>query len=171
MSLKSECTLRVGPYIACWPLDRCGSFTNFTLLALHPLAFRQLSIESGFIIWPTGVNCTLSLRAVLSLLRSSRSFHWRPAHGDLRAQKKKKKKKHRWHCICFQKATSFPCFAMIGNGRVHRLLGTRRKVKIFRKKRPLHRNVLSLRWEFAPSSWRRATNQCFLSSLDSGKLW
>ena len=63
----------------------------------------------------------------LSLLRPTLiKFHWRPAHGDLRAQKKKK---HRWHCICFQEATSFSCFAMIGNGRVNRLLGTRRKVK------------------------------------------
>ena len=53
--------------------------------------------------------------------------------------KKEEKKKHRWHCICFQEATSFPCFAMIGSGRVHRLLGTRRKVKIFRRKRSLHR--------------------------------
>ena len=52
---------------------------------------------------------------------------------------------HRCHCICFQEATGLPCFAMIGNGRVHRLLGTRRKVKICRRKRSLHRTVLSLR--------------------------
>ena len=71
----------------------------------------------------------------------------------------------RWHRICFQEATSFPCFAMIGTGRVHRLLGTRRKVKIFRRKRSLHRTVLSLTREFAPSS------PCFLNSLDSGKPW
>ena len=55
--LKSECTLRVGRSIG-------GSFTNCTSLALQPLAFRHLSIESGIIIWPTGVNCTLSLRAM-----------------------------------------------------------------------------------------------------------
>ena len=76
--------------------------------------FRQLSIESGFIIWPTGVNFTLSLRAMpVSLLGSSLSFHVRPAHGDLRAQKKKRKKrkekkrKNRWHCICFRKRPAF----------------------------------------------------------------
>ena len=51
------CTLRVGRSIG-------GSFTNFTSLALQPLVFRQLWIKSGFIIWPTGVICTLSLRAV-----------------------------------------------------------------------------------------------------------
>ena len=158
----------------CWPTSRVGrsisgSFTNFTSLALQPLAFRQLSIESGFIIWPTEVNRTLSLRAV----PFSASSHTHSI-GDRRTEtcgRKNKKKKHRWHCICFQKATSFPCFVMIGNGRVHRPLGVTRKVKIFRRKSPLHRTVLSLTPEFAPSSRQRAANQCFLSSLDSGKLW
>ena len=55
----------VSMHTACWPASRVGrsiggSFTNFTSLALRPLVFRQPSIESGFIIWPTGVNCTLS---------------------------------------------------------------------------------------------------------------
>ena len=60
--LDAHCVLA---YIASsWPLDIAGSFTNFTSLALQTLVFRQLSIESVFIIWPTGVNCTLSLRAV-----------------------------------------------------------------------------------------------------------
>ena len=91
-------------------------------------SFRQ-RVVSSFGQWESTARFLSGL--CLSLLRSPRSFHWRPAHGDfkLRAQKKKKErkkeKKHRWHCICFQEATSFPCFAMIGNGRVHRLLGTR----------------------------------------------
>ena len=56
-------------HTACWPTSRVGRskggfFTNFTSLALQPFVFRQFSIESGFIIWPMGVNCTLSLRAV-----------------------------------------------------------------------------------------------------------
>ena len=60
--LNAHCVLA---YIAC-RRSIGGSFTNFTSLALQLLVFRQLSaeLESGFIIWPTGVNCTLSLRAV-----------------------------------------------------------------------------------------------------------
>ena len=54
---------------------------------------------------------------------------------------------------------------MIGNGRVHRLLGTRRKVKIFRRKRSPHRTVLSLTREFAPSSRRTATNRASWAHL------
>ena len=60
-------------HTACWPTSRVGrsiggSFTNFTSLALQPLVFRQLWIKSDFIIWPTGVNCTLSLRVAGAFL-------------------------------------------------------------------------------------------------------
>ena len=166
------CTLPycVLAYIACWPLDRrilhelyfaCAATSRVPpALDKEVSSFGQRESTARFLSGPC-----------LSLLRSPRSFHWRPAHGDFKLRAQKKKKKHQWHCMCFQGATSFPCFAMIGNGRVYRLLGTRRKVKLFRRKCSLHRTVLSLTREFAPSSRRRATNQCFLSSLDSGKLW
>ena len=141
-------------YIVCWPLDRrilhelyfaCAA-TSRVPPAFDREWFISLANRSQLHVRFLSGPCLSLLRPTLI------KFHWRPAHGDLRAQKKKKKK-HRWHCIWFQEATSFPCFAMIGNGRVNRLLGTRRKVKIFRRKRPLHRTVLSLtpRREFAPS--------------------
>ena len=171
--LNAHCVLA---YIACWPLDqRILHELYFACAATSrvPPAFDRFDREWFSSLFGQRKSTARFLSGLcLSLLRSPRSFHWRPAHGDfkLRAKiknKKRKKEKHRWHCICFQEATSFPGFAMIGNGRVHRLLGTRRKVKIFRRKCPLHRTVLSLTREVAPSSRRRATNQCFLSSLDS----
>ena len=138
--------------------------------------FRQLSIESGF--------HHLANRSQLHAFSQGPCLFCFIVHshsiGDRRTEtcaevagtkRKEMKRKNRWHCICFQEATSLPCFAMIGNGRVHRLLNTRRKVKICRRSAGLlHRTVLSLTREFAPSSRRRATNQRFLSSLDSGKL-
>ena len=62
-----ECTLRVGQHHRVKLAARSAadpSPAKFTSLALQPLAFRHLSTESGFISWPTVVNCTLSLRAV-----------------------------------------------------------------------------------------------------------
>ena len=163
--LDAHCVLA---YITCWPLDRrilhelyfaCAA-TCRVPPALDKEWFHHLANGSQLHAFSLG-------RAFLYFVIHAHSI------GDRRTETSScgRKKKHRWHCICFQGVTSFPCFAMIGNGRVHRLLGTRRKVKIFRRKRSLHRTALSLTREFAPSSQRRATNQCFLSSLDSGKLW
>ena len=164
--------------IACWPLDRrilhelyfaCAA-TSRVPPAFDREWFHHLANGSQLHAFFQG-------RAFLCFVVHAHSIGDRRTETSSCGRKKKRKKKHRWaqlrwHCICFQEATSFPCFAMIGNGRVHRLLGTRRKVKIFGGKRSLHdRTVLALTQEFAPSSRRRATNQCFLSSLDSGKLW
>ena len=163
--LNAHCVLA---YIACWPLDwRILHELYFACAATFrvPPAFNRewfhhLANGSQLHAFSQG-------RALLCFVVHAHSI------GDRRTETSsygRKKKTHRWHCICFQEATSFPCFAMIGNGRVHRLLGTRRKVKIFRRKHSLHRTVLSLTREFARSSRRRATNQCLRSSLDSGKL-
>ena len=174
--LNAHCVLA---YIACWPLDRrilhelyfaCAA-TSRVPPAFDREWFHHLANGNQLHAFSQG-------RAFLCFVVQAHSIAGRPAHGDfkLRAQKKKKKKKKKkktpmaLHLLSLE-ATGFPCFAMTGNGRVRRLLGTRRKVKIFRRKRSLHRTVLSLTREFAPSSRRRATNQCFLSSLDIGKLW
>ena len=113
-------------HTACWPPD-LESCPNFTSLALQPLA--ELSIVRGLIIWPAGVNGTLSLRACLSLLRSPLSFH-----ADRRTEKSRWKKKNTdgTASACSREATGLPRFAMIGNVRVKRLLGMGREVKIFR---------------------------------------
>ena len=91
--LNAHCVLA---YIAC-RRSIGGSFTNFTSLALQPLVFRQLSaeLESGFIIWPTGVNCTLSLRAVP--FSASLSTLIPLETGALTLQVAGAKKIHRWH--------------------------------------------------------------------------
>ena len=158
---------------ACWPLD--GRILHELYFAGAATPRFSPAFDSEWLTFHHLANGsqlhTFSLRAVPF---SAFVVH---AHsmGDRRTEtcgrKKKKKKIHQWHCICFQEATGLPFFAMIGNGRVHRLLGTGRKVKICRRKRSLHRTVLSLTRQFAPSSRRRATNQCFLSSFDGGKLW
>ena len=159
-------------HTACWPLDRrilhelyfaCAA-TSRVPPALDKEWFHHLANGSHLHAFSQG-------RAFLCFVVHAHSIGDRRTETSSCGRKKKKKKEHRWHCMCFQGATSFPCFAMMGNGRVHRLLGTRRKVKNFRRKCSLHRTVLSLTREFAPSSRRKATNQCFLSSLDSGKLW
>ena len=82
-------------HTACWPTSgvgrsTVGSFTNFTSLGLQPLAFCQLFIGSGFIIWPTGDQLHAFSHGRAFLCFVPRSFHWRPAHcpGDLQAQKK-----------------------------------------------------------------------------------
>ena len=41
------------------------------------------------------------------------------------------KRKHRWHCTCFREVSSLTRFQRTGDGRVHRLLGTSMKAKIF----------------------------------------
>ena len=66
--LNAHCVLA---YMRAGPIG--GSFTNFTSLALQPLVFRQLSIESGFIIWPTG--------SQLHALSQGRAFLWFLVHA------------------------------------------------------------------------------------------
>ena len=171
--LNAHCVLA---YIPCWPLERRILhelyFACAATFRVPPVFDRECfhHLANGSQLHAFSQGC-----AFLCFIVHAHSIGDRrtetSSYGRKKRKKEKKKKKHRWHCICFQEASSFPCFAMIGNGRVHRLLGTRRKVKIFRRKRSLHRTVLSLTREFALSSQRRATNQCLLSSLDSGKLW
>ena len=173
--LNAHCVLA---YIACWPLERRILHELYFVCAatfrVPPVFDREWfhHLANGSQLHAFSQGCAFLCFVVhadsIGDRRTETSSYGRKKK---KKKEKKKKKKHRWHCICFQEATSFPCFAMIRNGRVHRLLGTRRKVKIFRRKRSLHRTVLSLTWEFALSSRRRATNQCLLSSLDSGKLW
>ena len=156
-----ECTLRVGLHrtLAARSADPSRTFKYFACAATPRVPpafdrewFHHLANGSQLHAFSQG-------RAFLCFVVHAHSI------GDRRLQVAGAKKKNRWHCTCFQEATSSPCFAMICNGRVHRLLGTRRKVKIFQRKRSLHRTVLSPMREFAPSSRRRATNQCFLSLL------
>ena len=112
-SLNAHCALA---YITCWPLDRwilhevyfaCAA-TSRVPPAVNREWFHHLANGSQLHAFSQGRAC---------LLRSPDSFHWGPAHagGDLRAQLEIEKE-HRWHCICFQEATSFPCFVVIGNG-------------------------------------------------------
>ena len=163
-------------YIACWPLDqRILHELYFACAATSrvPPAFDRFDREwFHHLANGSQLHAFSQGRAFLCFVVHAHSIGDRRTDTSSCGPKKERKKERKktpmaGTCICFQEATSFPCFAMIGNGRVHRLLGTRRKVKIFRRKRSLHRTVLSLTREFAPSSRRRATNQCFLSSLDS----
>ena len=119
-------------YIACWPLDRrilhelyfaCAA-TSRVPPALDKEWFHHLA--NGI-----QLHAFSQSRAFLCLVVHAHSI------GDRHTEtsscgRKKRRKKHRWYCMFFQGATSFPCFAMVGNWRVHRLLGTRRKVKSFR---------------------------------------
>ena len=41
------------------------------------------------------------------------------------------KRKHRWHCTCFREVSSLTRFQRTADGRVHRLLGTSMKAKVF----------------------------------------
>ena len=110
--LDAHCVLA---YIACWPLDRrilhelyfaCAA-TSRVPPALDEEWFHHLANGSQLHAFSQG-------RAFLCFVVHA---HWRPAHGDFKVwAKKKKRKKHRWHCMCFQEQASFPCFAMIGNG-------------------------------------------------------
>ena len=128
--LNAHCVLA---YIACWPLERRILhelyFACAATFCVPPVFDREWfhHLANGSQLHAFSQGC-----AFLCFVVHAHSI------GDRRTEtssygrkKKKKKKKHRLHCICLQEATSFPCFAMIGNGRVHRLLGTRRKVKIF----------------------------------------
>ena len=94
------------------------------------------------------------------------------AHGDLRA----KRKYTDGTASSFKKATGSVAFldAIMGDMRVRRVWGTSRKVSLpggSSHCHQRHRTVLLVTRKFAPLSRRRATNQRFLSSLDSGKLW
>ena len=73
-------------------------------------------------------------------------------------------------CISLQEGISIPCFAIIGDGRVRRLLAASRKVKICLEEVLLHRMVLLVMRKFALSSWRTTTTQRFLSTFDREKL-
>ena len=93
--------------------------TNFACIATSSPCFLPASNDE----WPqhfaqttAGANTSLSLR-----LRASYSHL-----GPMRA-----KRKHRWHCTCFRKVPSLTRFQRTVDGRVHRLLGTSMKAKIF----------------------------------------
>ena len=89
-------------HTACWPTSRVGrsiggSFTNFTSLALQPpTVFRQLSIESGFIIWANGsqVHAFSQGRAFLCHVVHAYSIGDRRTETSSCGRKKKKKKKY-----------------------------------------------------------------------------
>ena len=92
--------------------------TNFACIATSSPCFLPASDSE----WPkhlaqttAGANISLSLR-----LRASYSHL-----GPVRV-----KRKHRWHCTCFRKVSDLTRF-QTGDGRVHRLLGTSMKAKIF----------------------------------------
>ena len=93
--------------------------TNFACIATSSPSFLPASDSE----WPqhlaqttAGANISLSLR-----LRASYSHL-----GPMRV-----KRKHRWHCTCFREVSSLTRFQRTGDGRVHRLLGTSMKAKIF----------------------------------------
>ena len=86
--LNAHCVLA---YIACWPLERRILHELYFACAATfraPPVFDR-AVVSSFGQWESTARFLSGL--CLSLLRSPRSFHWRPAHGDfkLRAQKKK----------------------------------------------------------------------------------
>ena len=120
-----------------------------------PLPFCQLPIVSGLSIWPRrrrgqAYRFPLRLRASYSHL------------GPMRV-----KRKHRWHCTCFREVSSLTRFQRTGDGRVHRLLGTSMKAKIFAGRTcSMHTTVLLGRgsatsqrdeWQVTSASWAHLT--------------
>ena len=84
-----------------------------------PLPFCQLPIVSGHSNWPRRRRGETYRFPFVYVLRT---LTWDPV---------RLKRKHRWHCICFREVSSLTRFQRTGDGRVHRLLGTSMKAKIF----------------------------------------
>ena len=74
-------------------------------------------------------------------------------------------KKHRWHCICMLSGSDLPCSVCHD-----RSCESQKTLGHEQESENLWGSAHYMR-KFSPSSQRRATNQRFLSSLDSGKLW
>ena len=75
--------------IACWPLDRRIPAHELYFACAATSHVPPLSIETGFIIRPTGVNCTLSLRAVPFSASLSTLIPWETSARRLAGAKKK----------------------------------------------------------------------------------